>query len=228
MAEEARKQAKTNRRTAKSAFTRVGKSLVHAVEHKRPPVEVRQVLSKLQGAYETLVSKHEEYATLIDDDEAYAKEEEWLANCQEVFMRLDVDAKMFIESIEKSGVIDLNGNEKSSLENESASGDEAHQNEGMSSMQSVTPSEESPHGSGMTSIQCINQALPDINTQPITTPIEVIDSVQIAGEMENHALNSVNNATPIAGTEQLSQSTTQTGACTFKLEKPSYPFLPET
>ena len=49
MAEEARKQAKTNRRTAKSAFTRVGKSLVHAVEHKRPPVEVRQVLSKLQS-----------------------------------------------------------------------------------------------------------------------------------------------------------------------------------
>ena len=37
------KQGKTDRHMAKLAFTRVGKSLVHTVDHKRPPDEVRQV-----------------------------------------------------------------------------------------------------------------------------------------------------------------------------------------
>ena len=50
MDEDALKPANTDRRTAKSAFTRVGKSLVYTVKHERPPDEVRQALAKLQSA----------------------------------------------------------------------------------------------------------------------------------------------------------------------------------
>ena len=53
MDEDALKQAKTDWRTAKLAFTQVGKSLVHTVKHERPPGEVRQALAKLQAVYET-------------------------------------------------------------------------------------------------------------------------------------------------------------------------------
>ena len=53
MDEDALKQAKTDWRTAKLAFTQVGKSLVHTVKHERPPDEVRQALAKLQAVYET-------------------------------------------------------------------------------------------------------------------------------------------------------------------------------
>lgn len=94
MAEAALKQAKTDRCSAKSAFTRAGKALVHAVERKRPPNEVRKVLTKVHGAYENLVVKHEDYTKLIEDDSAYETEEQWLSECQETFRRLEVDAKM--------------------------------------------------------------------------------------------------------------------------------------
>ena len=66
MDEDALKQAKctANRSTAKSAFTRVGKSLAYTVDHERPPDEVRQPLAKLQVVYEALVCKHEEKALI--------------------------------------------------------------------------------------------------------------------------------------------------------------------
>ena len=89
MDEAAVKQAKTDRRIANSNFTRVGKGLVRAVEYKRPPNEVRQAVIKLQGAYDNLVAKHEDYAKHIEDDEAYETEEKWLSECQESFIRLD-------------------------------------------------------------------------------------------------------------------------------------------
>ena len=72
------KQAKTDRHTAKSAFMRVGKALVHGMEHNRPPNEVRQAVIKLQEADENLVTKHEDYVKHIEDDEAYKTEEKWL------------------------------------------------------------------------------------------------------------------------------------------------------
>ena len=71
MNEAALKQAKTDRRWAKSAFTRAGKAFVHAVEYKRAPNEVREVLMKLQGVYENLVVKHEDYTKLTEDDSAF-------------------------------------------------------------------------------------------------------------------------------------------------------------
>ena len=38
--------------------------------------------------------------------EAYETEEKWLSECQEIFMRLEVDAKVLIESVEQCGLHD--------------------------------------------------------------------------------------------------------------------------
>ena len=62
MAEEALKAAKTDRRTTKGMLTQRGKSLAKLIEAKRPEQEVRDGLSKLQLAFDTLVEKHEYYS----------------------------------------------------------------------------------------------------------------------------------------------------------------------
>lgn len=205
MDEAAIKQAKTDRRTAKSNFTRVGKALVHAVEHQRPPNEVRQAIIKLQGAYENLVAKHEDYARHIEDDEAYETEEKWLSDCQEIFMRLEVDAKMFIESVEQCGSKDLAENGDLSKGKESALTDKVPDNGGISNMQPPTPSpSEEPPSSGMTNIQPISQTLPEIN----------------AGKAESTSDKAINNP---AINKETASDTSQAGACTFKLEKPKLP-----
>lgn len=66
--------------------------------------------------YENLVVEHEDYTKLIEDDSAYETVEQWLSECQEIFMRLEVDANMFVESVEQSSSNDLakNGNLSSS------------------------------------------------------------------------------------------------------------------
>ena len=180
MAEAALKQAKTDRRSAKSAFTRAGKALVHAVEHKRPPNEVREVLIKLQGVYENLVVKHEDYTKLIEDDNTYETEEQWLSDCQEIFMRLEVDTKMFVESVEQMSSNDLAKNGNLSKENSIACG-EVLEHEGISNMQSATPStSDAPHNDELPTIQSVEQAGPEIDITSIlhvkyASPIDLTD-----------------------------------------------------
>ena len=174
MDEAAVKQAKTDRRTAKSNFT-----------------------------------KH------IEDDEAYETEEKWLSECQESFMRLEVDAKMFIESVEQCGSKNLAENGDLSKEKESALPDGVLENEGIPNMQPPTPSpSEEPHTSGMTNIQTINQTLPEINAEKAKgTSEKEINSVQKADDKQNPVINKENTG-----------NTSQTGACTFKSKNQSYLF----
>lgn len=208
MAEAVLKQAKTDRRSAKSAFTRAGKALVHAVEHKRPPNEVREFLVKLQGVYENLVVKHEDYTKLIEDDSAYETEEQWLSDCQEIFMRFEVDAKMYAESVEQSSSSDLAKNGNLSKEKESIACYEVFENEGISNMQSAIPS---------TSGEQVEQAGPEINVEKGANSVQEISSVPTAGDKPITTDNNVNNITSSANTEKLAE------ACTFKLEKPKLP-----
>ena len=150
------KWAKTDRRTAKSAFTRAGKTVVHSVESNRPTEEVSKALAKLQGAYENLVKKHEAYAQLIEEDEHYETEEKWLAECQEQSMKLEVDTKMFIDNLKqpkskglagsfygKGKILDSGMSEVDEIPNMqltpgSNSDSEASSNNGMASMTSMT------------------------------------------------------------------------------------------
>ena len=224
MDEDALKQAKTDRRTAKSAFTRAGKSLAYTVDHERPPDEVRQALTKLQAVYEALVCKHEEYAALIEDDEAYEKEEEWLADCQHTFMKLEVDAKMFIESINQPGSNDLDVNGDLSKGKESASSHVDKQ--GISNMQSATPStSDAPDNDEMPNIQSVEQADPEISLEKGANSVQVINNGKTADDKPINTESNVNKITSTPGTEKLQQSSIEVGACTFKLENRNYLFL---
>ena len=98
MAEEALKTAKTDRRTAKGSLTRCGKSLAKLIEAKRPEQEVRDGLSKLQLAFDNLVAKHENYSRLIEDDTEFEVQEGWMGECQEDFMSMEMDAKIYLDS----------------------------------------------------------------------------------------------------------------------------------
>ena len=211
------KKAKTDRRLAKSAFTRAGKALVHAIEHKRPPNEVREVLVKLQGVYKNLVVKHEDYTKLIEDDSAYETEEQWLSDCQEIFMRLEVDAKMFVESVEQSSSNDLAKNANLSKEKESSACDEVLENEGISNMQSATPSTSGVSHSD--EMQSVEQAGPEINVEKGANSVQVINSVPTADDKLINTEGNVNNITSTASTEKLHQSPIEAGACSFKVEK---------
>ena len=81
MAEDKLKAAKKTRRNAKSSFTRCGNWLTNIVDVKRPESEVRDALSKVEEAYNDLVVKHENYTTLLDDDEEFEEAEIWMNDC---------------------------------------------------------------------------------------------------------------------------------------------------
>ena len=208
--EAALKQAKIDRQTAKSAFTRAGKAVVHDVDHNRPSVEVREAIDKFKGAYEVLIEKHEDYKKLIEDDAVYENEEKWMNECQETFLRLEVDAKMFIENKDKSSAsyVDLIEGQ------DDASKIHMDHNKGISNMQHPTPSpSEEPPTSGMTNIQLISETLPEINAEKAEgTSDKEINSVQKVDDKQNPAIN-----------KETTSDTSQTGACTFKLEKPKLP-----
>jgi predicted nuclease with TOPRIM domain len=95
------KEAKIGRRNAKAALTRAGKTLRHALHVQRPAEEVKQSLTELQEAYENLVTKHEEYTKLIEDDAELEKEEAWLADCQEAFMNFEIEGKTHLDNVAK-------------------------------------------------------------------------------------------------------------------------------
>ncbi|KAK3736377.1 hypothetical protein QZH41_006148 [Actinostola sp. cb2023] len=208
MADEASlKQAKINRRTAKSAFTRASKALVKNVETKRPPDEVRQALVKLQGAYESLVVKHDEFTKLIDDDEQYETEEQWLAECQEAFMSLEVNAKLFIES--------LNVSESKIVDGGALVSDEgivlptsAHGSNGIPNMQAEI-SQEDHTNNGMIGMQSANKPQDDSS----------IDIIQSPESSSSHVQAIVNN-TPGQTVDSVDS---ERRSCTFKLEKPKLP-----
>jgi hypothetical protein len=96
---EALKAAKIQRRSAKAALTRLGKALNHLCENERPAEEVSDYLIKVEQAFDNVVSKHELYANLIDQDEQFEQEEQWLDECQTFFLKLDIDAKCYIENV---------------------------------------------------------------------------------------------------------------------------------
>ena len=96
---EALKAAKIQRRSAKAALTRLGKALNHLCENERPAEEVSDYLIKVEQAFDNVVSRHELYANLIDQDEQFEQEEQWLDECQTFFLKLDIDAKCYIENV---------------------------------------------------------------------------------------------------------------------------------
>jgi len=92
-------KAKIGRRTAKAALTRIGKAVEYEIAHKRPQEEVPNSLLKFNNAFDSLVLKHEVFTSLITNDEEFENEEKWLAECQEYFLRIDLEVKTYMESV---------------------------------------------------------------------------------------------------------------------------------
>ena len=96
------KKAKVQRRTAKAALTRWGKTINNLIHSKRPEPEVRESLLSYREVYRGLVQIHEQYVQFIDDDSLFETEEEWLGECQDTFMDIEYHAKAYIESLDDS------------------------------------------------------------------------------------------------------------------------------
>lgn len=73
------------------------------MESKRPASEVRESFVKKQEAYEKLIVKHEDVTLLIETDEEFAKEEEWLEESLEMFIWLEIHAKEYIDQSVATG-----------------------------------------------------------------------------------------------------------------------------
>ena len=95
--ENAIKQAKIKRRNCKGALTRQGKVVCHKLSANRPAEEIRKELKKYELAFEDLLSKHEEYLMLLDDDEQFEHEEAWMEDCQEIYLKLSTDTEDFLK-----------------------------------------------------------------------------------------------------------------------------------
>ena len=93
------KEAKKIRRNAKAALTRCGKKLTSLLEVGRPEGEVRDALNEVKEAYSNLVTKHEEYTKMIDDDEQFEEAENWMSECQESFLRQEIKANLYLDSL---------------------------------------------------------------------------------------------------------------------------------
>lgn len=167
--------------------------------------------------------KHKDYTKLSEDDSSYETKEQWLSECQQTFMRLEVDAKMFVESVKESSSNDLAKNGNLSKGKESVACNEVHENEGISNMQSATTSTSDVlHNNEMQSLQSVEEADPEINVEKNANLVQVIDTVQTADYKPINTKSNVNN-TSTARTKKLQQSPIEAGACTFKLEKPKLP-----
>ena len=191
------KNAKMNRRTSKAALTRAGKAVNHLIDAGRPREEVSQSLLFYKQTYDNLVVKHEEYASLIENDEAFTVEEHWLEECQEAFMNLETKAKLYIES----KAIEVINVQQSSITVEACTSDS------VSNLEEKMDGETSMQNSN--GIPNMYETAPScaINTSPVVEAPDPITSVK-------HTPASHAN-------EQPEQSMNQT--CSFKMEKPKMP-----
>ena len=189
------KRAKVERRTAKAAFTRAVKALEHVIANNRPRVEITAILNKLQGAFENLIGKHEEFASLVEDDEEYDKEEKWLAECQDVFMETETRAKICIDKMTENT---LTGNKDEELEK---------------------PSEslEIPHDGTLSG----NPQVSDVNENAnsvIQEEAGTVDTINVTDETEQYPASEGQHRR-----QDNDSSIKDQQYCGFKLEKPKLP-----
>ncbi len=88
---------KKKRRCAKSSVTRAGNGLDYLLRNDRPILEVEESLANFEALYKKLIEKHEEYIQLVDGDEEFTAEEDWIDDCQQRFMQLQIKTKDYLK-----------------------------------------------------------------------------------------------------------------------------------
>ena len=99
----ARNETKIKRRTAKAALTRTSKAVRYKLDENRPAQEVLDAFNILKLAYDDLISKHEQYTQLIEDDDAFENEEKWVEECQNIYLHLEMLSKDYVNKAGKKG-----------------------------------------------------------------------------------------------------------------------------
>ena len=97
--ENAIKQAKIKWSNCKGTLTCQGKVVCHRLSANRPAEEIRKELKKYELAFEDLLSKHEEFLMLLEDDEQFEHEEAWMEECQEIYLKLSTASQASQEHV---------------------------------------------------------------------------------------------------------------------------------
>ena len=93
------KQAKIKRRNSKAALTRQGKTLSIQVSGNRPAEETKRELEKYEQKFSELLSKHEKFIMLLEEDTEFEQEELWMEDCQETYLKLKIDTEDYLREI---------------------------------------------------------------------------------------------------------------------------------
>jgi hypothetical protein len=154
---------------------------------------------------------------VIENDDEFAKEELWLHDCQNLFLKVDVAAKSYTENVELKGL-------SQAVEKEA----EVLQASGMIGMQSGNRGSETEL-SNMNQNASQNATIVDSSSESASdNPIDsvrnnVIPSQSIEPVANNQASNSViaNQREELAGAE--SGTVYNAKSCRFQMEKPKLP-----
>ena len=155
---------------------------------------MRNSLLKLNKAFDSLVLKHEALTSLITDDEKFDKEEKWLAECQEYFLRIDLGVKTYIEMV-----------------NVEISATELQQPEGMIGMQDESTPEDVGSSRQNTGVETPEEITTATNG---SVPEDRQNNVS---NIQTGAINNLEKANINAEETKNEQS------CGFQMEKPKLP-----
>lgn len=87
-------------RGAKAKATRIGNAMKSLLDETRPIEEVKEVYEKYILAYDELQDKHDKFTELIDDDDEFEKEAQWLEECQQSFLRHQISFRDYCKTAE--------------------------------------------------------------------------------------------------------------------------------
>ena len=161
-------------------------------------------LVKVKEAFENVVSKHETYANLIVDDKEVEKEENWLDECQNYFLKIDIDAKGYIEHVSaKVAEISLSENPQQSSR---MTGMIGMQNADSANNMNPLVTEETKQSAG--------DEVNDVNDGP-------------PAEISSESFNTIAEVTPNnleqSPSQIASRNCTEVKSCSFQIEKPKLP-----
>lgn len=87
------KEFRLQRRNAKAKLTRLVKGMELLIAQGRSIQEVNESYSKVSEAYETVQTKHDLLVSEIEDEEEFLRQEQWMEECQENFIKITLTQK---------------------------------------------------------------------------------------------------------------------------------------
>ncbi len=95
--EELLKKAKMKCRNGRAALTRLGKVIIVQMYGNFSNEEIKKAMENYEWAFSDLETKHKQVTLLVEDDEKFAEEEQWIEQCQETFLHLKIEAQDYMK-----------------------------------------------------------------------------------------------------------------------------------